>query len=90
VNSGVPEEAEYDVRELVLGATREDDSLPGTSLAIGVRGSVNFIPRDLESAYGTRTPKGVAVFLRLRPQRMVMRAGHDVHHHETGLPTNRP
>lgn len=88
VLAGVDEDAEYDLRALVLGAVREVASLPGTTLGVGVRGSLNFVPRELEPTYGTRTPKGIAVFLRLRPKRMVMQAPHDVHHHDAGPATN--
>jgi len=28
---------------------------------------VNFVPSSLNAAYGSRTPAGVAIFLRLRP-----------------------
>jgi hypothetical protein len=90
VIEGVDEETEYDVRTLVLGVTREIASLPGTSLALGVRGSLNFVPRDLEPTYGTRTPRGIAIFLRLRPRRMVMQMSHEMHHNETPLSANRP
>lgn len=84
---GFDEEAEYDLRSLVLGAVREVASLPGTSLGLGVRGSVNFVPSELEPTYGTRTPKGIAVFLRLRPRRMVMEMTHE--HHNDATPSPR-
>lgn len=90
VISGVDEENEFDVRSLALGVTREIVSLPGTSLGIGVRGSLNFVPRELESTYGTRAPKGVAVFLRLRPQRMVMGGMPHEHHQHATSAIGRP
>jgi hypothetical protein len=32
-----------------------------------VRGALNLVPGALESPYGSRTPVGLAVFLRVRP-----------------------
>lgn len=83
------EDARYDLRSIVLGLVREVASLPGTTLGVGVRGSLNFVPRELEPTYGTRTPKGIAIFLRLRPQRMVMEMPLE-HHHDGALLPTRP
>jgi hypothetical protein len=65
-------EQQYDIRSLVGGYVREIASIPGGSLGVGGRGSVNVIPRTLEPFYGTRTPAGFAVYVRVRPKRMVM------------------
>jgi hypothetical protein len=40
-----------------------------------VRGALNVIPAGLEATYGTRTPAGFAVYLRLRPAPMHMDNG---------------
>jgi hypothetical protein len=49
-----------------------------------VRGAINLIPRALEDAYGSRTPVGVAVFLRVRPS--LLEGAHamdpEMHHEE--------
>ena len=34
---------------------------------VGLRGSVNFVPSSLNAAYGSRTPVGLAINVRLRP-----------------------
>jgi hypothetical protein len=52
---------------LNLGYIRELGSGRGMTLGLGVRGNVGFVPEEMEAAYGSRTPAGLAVFLRLRP-----------------------
>ncbi|MDB4914482.1 MAG: hypothetical protein JWM95_2126 [Gemmatimonadetes bacterium] len=52
----------YDVRSVSAGFTRDVASL----LALGARGSVNFIPATLLATYGTRTPAGFAVYAHVR------------------------
>jgi hypothetical protein len=61
---------EFDVRSIVGGYTREVVSIPGGTIGVGGRVSLNFIPAALEPAYGTRTPAGFAVYMRVRPKRM--------------------
>ena len=43
---------------------------------IGARGSVNLLPASLSPIYGSATPTGFAVYVRLAPQRMS--SGHDM------------
>jgi hypothetical protein len=73
----------FDLGALVLGYVREVARVPGGSLGAGLRASLNLVPHGLEPAYGTRTPGGIAVYLRLRPGD-VRRAGapapHDTGH----------
>jgi hypothetical protein len=38
----------------------------GTTLGLGVQGILNFVPSGLEPVYGSRTPIGGLVFVRLR------------------------
>jgi hypothetical protein len=71
VASASPDQ-EYDINSVVAGYIREIASIPGGTLGVGIRGSLNFIPRSLEATYGTRTPSGFAVFVRVRPKRMMM------------------
>jgi hypothetical protein len=67
-----PPEQEYNINSVVAGYIREVSSIRGGTIGVGFRASLNFIPVSLEPIYGTRTPGGVAVYLRVRPKRMVM------------------
>ena len=62
---------EYDIRSLVGGYMREVVSIPGGTIGVGGRVSLNLVPSTLEPYYGTRTPAGFAVYVRVRPKRMV-------------------
>jgi len=64
--SGVPP-ALYGISELTLGYLREVRGLGPLRAGVGVRGSLALLPRGLEAAYGSRTPVGASVYLRLRP-----------------------
>jgi hypothetical protein len=65
--ASVPPTAEYDVGALALGYLRTAGTVAGLAAGVGVRGSVNFVPSSLNAVYGSRTPMGVAIYLRLRP-----------------------
>lgn len=71
-------EAHFNISGLVLGYVREVVQYGGTSLGLGVRGSLDFVPEGLQGTYGTRTPAGVAIYLRLRPTVMTM--AHEMDH----------
>jgi hypothetical protein len=58
---------EFDIGTFALGYIREFARFRGATFGLGVRGALNLIPGALESSYGSRTPVGVAVFLRVRP-----------------------
>jgi len=60
----------FNVGTLTLGYLREISGFSGGSLGLGALVNVNAIPASLAPAYGTRTPAGFAVFLRLRPRRL--------------------
>src|SRR5665213_1078669 len=62
----------YNVGEMTLGYVRELASVYGGSLGLGVAGTINMVPSTLKDTYGTRTPLGATVFLRLRPGAMHM------------------
>jgi hypothetical protein len=64
------ESERFDVGELTLGFSREVMRDHGLTLGVSVLGTLNVVPESLEDAYGSRYPKGYAVFLRLRPDRM--------------------
>jgi hypothetical protein len=58
---------EFDIGSFVLGYIRELAAFRGVTFGVGARGALNFVPQTLEGAYGSRTPVGLAVFLRVRP-----------------------
>jgi len=68
--TGFPPDEQFGLQSYVLGYVREIGRTSWGSLGLGARGSVNAVPEVLRSVYGTRTPTGIAVFLRLRPRRM--------------------
>ena len=57
----------FDVVSLSTGYIRELLKLRGITLGLGAIGTLNRVPAELVGAYGSRTPVGGAVFLRLRP-----------------------
>jgi hypothetical protein len=60
----------YDIRSYVAGMSRQIATLGPAELALGGRGSVNFVGQPLEATYGTRTPKGFAIYVQLRPTKV--------------------
>ncbi len=58
---------EFRVGEVTLGYVRELSRVYGGSLGAGVAGSLNVVPSTLQFVYGSRTPLGGTIFLRLRP-----------------------
>jgi hypothetical protein len=60
----------FDIGAFSLGYSREIMRARGLTLGASILGTVNVIPDALTAAYGTRYPKGYAIFLRLRPDRM--------------------
>ena len=64
------ESRRYDIGALTLGYSREIMRARGLTLGASILGTLNHVPASLQGPYGTRYPKGFAVFLRLRPDRM--------------------
>jgi hypothetical protein len=60
-------ERTFTVSSLSLGYIRELGRGWGTTIGIGAMGTINRVPAALESSYGSRTPLGGVVFLRIRP-----------------------
>ena len=60
----------YDISALTLGYSREIVRARGLTLGASILGTLSAVPSSLTPAYGTRYPKGYAIFLRLRPDRM--------------------
>ncbi len=63
----VPQATQYGVGVLAFGYLRGLGTMSGLSVGAGIRGSINPVPSSLDAVYGTRTPTGVAIYLRLRP-----------------------
>jgi hypothetical protein len=86
VTPGFPAEQLFNVSALSLGYIRELRRGRGMTIGFGARGTVNLIPSSLEPTYGSRSPVGGMVFLRLRPYHsqphspMQMRAGTEHQH----------
>lgn len=59
--------ASFDIFSLSGGMLREVGRVGHASFGLGGRVGVSRIPSALESAYGTRTPIGVALYLRVMP-----------------------
>jgi hypothetical protein len=78
-----PEDRGVDIAAISLGYVRELSRGAGMTLGLGARGTVNFVPPELQSAYGSRTPVGGMIFLRLRPFHDRSHEGntHDAHGH---------
>ncbi len=66
--AGRPADARFDVGSLAIGYIREITRYPGGSLGVGGRLAMGVVPASLEAAYGSRTPTGLAVYLRFRPR----------------------
>jgi hypothetical protein len=56
----------FNVGALSLGYVRDFARLSEATLGLGAMGTMNVIPARIEPAYGSRTPLGLFVFLRLR------------------------
>jgi len=74
-------EVRLNVGTLSAGYIRELGRVWGTTIGLGGMGTVNLVPSRIESIYGSRTPVGGVVFLRLRPQfkRAMAGMGHAGH-----------
>jgi hypothetical protein len=69
---------EFNIGSVELGYVREVGSFGKATLGVGASGTLGFIPADLEPIYGTRTPTGLAVYLRIRPK--VIQMDHEMDH----------
>jgi hypothetical protein len=55
------------VSSVSLGYIRELGRARGATLGVGAMGTANFVPSSLSDIYGSRSPLGAVVFLRVRP-----------------------
>lgn len=67
------------VTEVAFGYAYDLNRTGPMRVGVGLRGAVNFVPSSLESTYGSRTPRGFAVYLRIRPAPMKMVMDHSKH-----------
>ncbi|HEX8944358.1 MAG TPA: hypothetical protein VF785_14570 [Gemmatimonadaceae bacterium] len=59
----------FTVRSLSAGVARDVRSIGDAAVGVGVRASLDLLPATLRPTYGTTTPAGVAVFVRVRAGR---------------------
>jgi hypothetical protein len=72
-------EGEFNVMALTAGYLVEVRGASAVRAGIGARGSVNLLPASLSPIYGSATPTGFAVYVRLAPR--PMSAPHDTGSH---------
>lgn len=65
--TGFPASRRFDVATTEIGYIRELMRTHWATVGLGAAGTVNYVPSPLEPFYGSRTPLGLFVFLRLRP-----------------------
>jgi hypothetical protein len=63
----VASDRRFGVGALTLGAIREIGVFSRVTTGVGASGTVNVVPGSLRETYGSRTPLGAMVFVRLRP-----------------------
>ena len=67
-------ERRFGVSEFSLGYVRELTTWRSVTFGAGVLGTLNTVPAVLRAVYGSATPAGVVVFVRVRPRRQGMGA----------------
>jgi hypothetical protein len=77
---------QFDLGAFSLGYIRELAGWRGATLGLGARGSLSLVPRALSAVYGSRTPTGLALFLRLRPA--LLESGHTMDGSMGGRPAS--
>jgi len=71
---GFAPDSTFNVAALSVGYIREVGRTSWATLGVGFQGSLNVVPRALDPIYGSRTPVGGMLFLRIRP----LHAPHDL------------
>ncbi|HEY8851033.1 MAG TPA: hypothetical protein VIM36_02560 [Gemmatimonadaceae bacterium] len=64
---GLPATQHFNVATAQIGYIRELARTHWATIGLGAAGTLNFVPGPLEPYYGSRTPVGTFIFLRLRP-----------------------
>jgi hypothetical protein len=62
----------FSVSNISVGYIREIARGHGATFGVGVQGIINFVPPTIERFYGSRTPLGGLIFVRLRPYHVRM------------------
>jgi len=62
----------FSVSNISVGYIREIARGHGATFGVGVQGIINFVPPTIEPFYGSRTPLGGLIFVRLRPYHVRM------------------
>ena len=70
LNDGGDLESEFDIQTVSLGYVREVGSIGVLGFGLGARGTLSRVPESLRLAYGSTTPTGLVLFLRMRPKPM--------------------
>lgn len=65
---GFAPDTRFGVSELSLGYVREVARSASGTLGIGMLGTVNLVPSALGAVYGSTTPLGAVLFVRIRPR----------------------
>ena len=61
---------EFPLASLSLGYVREVGAVSVLSFGLGARGTVSHVPESLRGVYGSTTPTGLVLFVRMRPKPM--------------------
>ena len=79
--NGFPSDKQFAVSSFSLGYIQELGRMFGATIGLGAMGPMNWVPADIESAYGSRTPVAGVLFLRVRPFHKPSGMGgmHDMH-----------
>lgn len=78
VLAGIPSDRRFNLSNVALGYVRKLASGSGLEMGIGVRGAINFVPASLKNVYGSRSPMGLAAYIRIRPMARPMGKGMDM------------
>jgi hypothetical protein len=68
----LPASQVFSVSNVSAGYIREIARGHGATFGVGVQGIVNFVPPTIETFYGSRTPLGGLIFVRVRPYHVRM------------------
>jgi len=85
--AGFSNEQQFNVGALAVGYVRELLTGRAGSLGLGARGTINVVPETLRPTYGTRTPLGLGVFVRYRPNKMRMDQSMNMNGMHHGMPS---
>jgi hypothetical protein len=67
VIGSVPPDTRFTITALSGGYIREVFRAAGATLGVGLQGTLNVVPDQLQSIYGSRTPLGGMLFVRVHP-----------------------